>query len=374
MAFLSGLQGGLAAALSDPSMMSLIAQQPAKAPQGASGGRRGGGFLGGLRNAFDPSRIAMMQATLSGDYGTAAQIAMQQQLRRAQQQAAEAQAEAERDAEGRRQEALAGEGLSKDQIVGMRPEEASRLIFERSQPRQFGPEGGSIYDPQTGNYNRAPSRNQVGRSIVDFDANSNTPNTLYEGVEPVSVQPGGAVYGMNGRGQIVNPGGQGAPASGGPQPGQVVNGYRFKGGNPNDRNSWEPVQGGAGGGAQTPFADAGRYGRISRAESGGRDFGPNGAPVRSPRGAMYAMQVMPDTAARPGFGIAPARNNSPAEYNRVGREYIDRMVQEFGSEAAGAAAYNFGPANFRNLIRRHPNDWRNHLPRETQDYLRRQGL
>lgn len=37
----------------------------------------------------------------------------------------------------------------------------------------------------------------------------------------------------------------GAPQSSGPQPGQVVNGYRFKGGNPNDRNAWEPVQGGA---------------------------------------------------------------------------------------------------------------------------------
>jgi hypothetical protein len=83
---------------------------------------------------------------------------------------------------------------------------------------------------------------------------------------------------------------------------------------------------------------------------------------------------MPDTAARPGFGIAPARGNSPAEFNRVGREYIDAMVREFGSEAAGAAAYNYGPARFRRLIARHPNDWRSHLPRETRDYLRRQGF
>ena len=44
---------------------------------------------------------------------------------------------------------------------------------------------------------------------------------------------------------------QQAPQGGGPQPGQVVNGYRFKGGNPNDQNSWEPVGGGAGNGAAT---------------------------------------------------------------------------------------------------------------------------
>jgi hypothetical protein len=38
---------------------------------------------------------------------------------------------------------------------------------------------------------------------------------------------------------------QQAPAAeAGPQPGQVEDGYRFKGGNPADPNSWEPVQGG----------------------------------------------------------------------------------------------------------------------------------
>lgn len=35
---------------------------------------------------------------------------------------------------------------------------------------------------------------------------------------------------------------QGSPLSGGPQPGQVVDGYRFKGGNPNDRSSWEQAR------------------------------------------------------------------------------------------------------------------------------------
>jgi len=43
---------------------------------------------------------------------------------------------------------------------------------------------------------------------------------------------------------LMSPPGGAAPQAG-PQPGQVVNGFRFRGGNPNDRNSWEPVQGGA---------------------------------------------------------------------------------------------------------------------------------
>jgi hypothetical protein len=41
------------------------------------------------------------------------------------------------------------------------------------------------------------------------------------------------------------PKGGGATAAGGPQPGMIRNGYRFKGGNPNDPNAWEEM-GGAG--------------------------------------------------------------------------------------------------------------------------------
>jgi hypothetical protein len=40
-----------------------------------------------------------------------------------------------------------------------------------------------------------------------------------------------------------------------PQVGEVRRGFRFRGGDPANPNSWEPVQGGAGGQAQRPFAD-----------------------------------------------------------------------------------------------------------------------
>jgi len=218
------------------------------------------GLFGNLGQALQPDRLAMAQALMQGDYGAVASIVGQQQRLRAQQE--QARAEAELDAQLRAQaaSALEAEGLPKSAIAGFRPEDISRFLLENYQARQFGPEGGSVgrYDPATRGtrYERAPARQQIGRSIIDFAPNSSTPQTIYEGVEPVSVQPGGSVYGMTGQGRIVGPEGIGAPmgqsqplqpvpgsspAAGGPAPGTVLNGYRFRGGNPNDRTNWEPV-------------------------------------------------------------------------------------------------------------------------------------
>lgn len=77
-------------------------------------------------------------------------------------------------------------------------------------------------------------------------------------VKTIPYTQGGGVAGYNpATGSVStivapNPGGYaaGTPVQGGaqagPAPGATVNGFRFKGGNPNDRNSWEPV-GGSGG-------------------------------------------------------------------------------------------------------------------------------
>lgn len=43
-----------------------------------------------------------------------------------------------------------------------------------------------------------------------------------------------------------------AAAPSGPQPGSVVGGFKFKGGNPNDRSSWEPVGGSGSGQSNFP--------------------------------------------------------------------------------------------------------------------------
>ena len=62
------------------------------------------------------------------------------------------------------------------------------------------------------------------------------------------------------------------------------------------------------------------FARMQQAESGGRDYTATGQPLTSPAGAMFKNQVMPSTAANPGFGVRPAQSQTPEEYNRVGQE------------------------------------------------------
>lgn len=65
----------------------------------------------------------------------------------------------------------------------------------------------------------------------------------------------------------------------------------------------------------------------------------------SPKGAIGPMQTMPDTLKDPGFGVAPAKDNSPAELTRVGNDYADAMVSKYGNQTIAAIAYNWGPGN-----------------------------
>lgn len=109
----------------------------------------------------------------------------------------------------------------------------------------------------------------------------------------------------------------------------------------------------------------------AQSESGNRDFHPSGAPVTSPAGAMYAMQVMPATARDPGFGLKPADTRSAGDTNRLGRQYRDAMHKRYGGDPAKMwAAYNAGPGAVDEALR-HGADWLRHLPRETQDYVAR---
>lgn len=161
---------------------------------------------------------------------------------------------------------------------------------------------------------------------------------------------------------------QGQPS--GPQPGTEVGGFRFRGGNPNDRANWEPVGGQPAGNG--PF-DAGRLNAITaRNESGNRDYDRNGQPVRSPRGALYAMQVLPSTARDPGFGLRPANPSDPADMNRLGRDYRAMLQRRYGGDPALMwAAYNAGPGRVDEARRRHGDNWLQHMPRETRNYVAR---
>jgi len=82
----------------------------------------------------------------------------------------------------------------------------------------------------------------------------------------------------------------------------------------------------------------------AQTESGGRETNPDGTTVTSPKGAQGVMQVMPATNTDPGYGVKPAQDNSPGERARVGRDYLQAMLQKYGSPDKAWAAYNAGLA------------------------------
>lgn len=66
----------------------------------------------------------------------------------------------------------------------------------------------------------------------------------------------------------------------------------------------------------------------------------------SPKGALGLTQVMPETAANPGYGVMPMQNNSPEEQKRFGRDYLAAMLKENGGDIHKAlSAYNAGQGN-----------------------------
>ena len=117
------------------------------------------------------------------------------------------------------------------------------------------------------------------------------------------------------------------------------------------------------------------FARMQQAESGNRDYDAQGRPIVSPAGAMFRNQVMPSTAAQPGYGIRPAASQTPEEYNRVGQEYYQAMLKKFGgNEQAAAAAYNAGPGTVeRNMAANQGQLNVSQLPQETQGYLGKIG-
>lgn len=100
-------------------------------------------------------------------------------------------------------------------------------------------------------------------------------------------------------------------------------------------------------------------------ESGGN---PNAV---SRAGARGLMQVMPSTAANPGFGIAPS-NGTPQDDVRVGREYRAAMQSRYGGDLTKMwAAYNWGPGNLDRALASHGDNWLQSAPSETRNYIAR---
>lgn len=100
-------------------------------------------------------------------------------------------------------------------------------------------------------------------------------------------------------------------------------------------------------------------------ESGGN---PNAV---SPKGARGLMQVMPETARAPGFGIRPS-NGTPQDDVRVGKEYRRKMEARYGGDPAKMwGAYNWGPGNMDSALAKHGDNWLANAPRETRNYVSR---
>lgn len=101
-------------------------------------------------------------------------------------------------------------------------------------------------------------------------------------------------------------------------------------------------------------------------ESGGN---PNAV---SHKGARGLMQVMPETARAPGFGIRPS-SGTKADDVRVGKEYRATMERRYGGDLRKMwAAYNWGPGALDNAIAKYgENGWFARAPQETKDYIRR---
>lgn len=80
------------------------------------------------------------------------------------------------------------------------------------------------------------------------------------------------------------------------------------------------------------------YNAVEQVESGGDHS------AVSPAGAQGVMQLMPATAKNPGYGIVGVKDDSEAENRRVGREYLDAMLEKYnGNVEYALAAYNQGP-------------------------------
>jgi len=141
-----------------------------------------------------------------------------------------------------------------------------------------------------------------------------------------------------------------------------------------------------------PVAPEDIYNRMIQAESGGRQFNAQGGVLTSPRGAMGVGQVMPATAAQPGYGVpnifdlaqqrnipVPSRDIAGAQQllgneqlNReFGQNYYNAMNQRFGTPG-GVAAYNAGPGRVGQNLQANAGQLNtSQLPDETQAYIQK---
>jgi hypothetical protein len=130
----------------------------------------------------------------------------------------------------------------------------------------------------------------------------------------------------------------------------------------------QPGTGGFGGGDT--------FSRMIGVESRGKQFDRSGRPLTSSAGAIGIAQVMPKTAPEAarlaGLPFDDNRYRNDADYNlALGKAYYEKQLADFGDERLAAAAYNAGPGAVRRALQKGgPDGWINHVPAETQNYVR----
>jgi hypothetical protein len=130
----------------------------------------------------------------------------------------------------------------------------------------------------------------------------------------------------------------------------------------------EPIPAGASRGMEPSDTIDRLRAMIMQRESGGRRYDKEGNLLTSSKGALGEMQVMPATARDPGFGIRPARDNSPDELRRVGDEYAAVLLDRYRDPKLAMIAYNMGPGATDRWLASGADPRR--LPKETQGYIR----
>lgn len=117
------------------------------------------------------------------------------------------------------------------------------------------------------------------------------------------------------------------------------------------------------------------FSKLVKTESRGKHLNDKGELTTSSRGAEGITQVMRRTGEDPGYGVAPLKNQSEAEYIRFGRDYLKAMLVKFdGDYKKALAAYNAGPQSVDKALStaiKKGGDWMDHLPKpsETKPYV-----
>ena len=125
--------------------------------------------------------------------------------------------------------------------------------------------------------------------------------------------------------------------------------------------------------SMSPFDNPDMMAAIAMQESSNRHTDANGKLITSPAGAVGKYQIMPSTAAQPGFGLEPLNlaTATEADHEEFSRNYLNKLNERFGNQPdLTLAAYNYGVGNVEKLLQKYGVRWKEHLPKETSNYLK----